>query len=195
MNLFSPLPQWPFGDLKPHYYNLIVVDYPWLFKTYSDEGLEKSAQAQYECLNLDEIQALPIGDLADVDCLLLCWAIAPLLREALDTIRIQGFTYKSFIHWTKVTKNGKPAIGTGYRVRSMGEICLVAAKGNPQHDAFPGNFSGVRREHSRKPEEFYQIVEAKCPDLRRRADIFSRQSRSGWENWGKESTKFDTVAA
>lgn len=191
MNLFAPLAPWPFAPLPYHHFNLLVIDPPWSFTTYSEEGEEKSAAAHYETMSMADIQALPMGDLADPNCLALVWVTAPTLPDGVETLRRWGFIYKSFLHWTKVFASGKPAIGTGYRVRTMGELVLVGVKGNPNHKPLPGNFPGVRREHSRKPEEFYGLIDKCCPALTRRADIFSRQSRPGWATWGQEATKFD----
>ena len=72
---------------------------------------------------------------------------------------------------------------------------IVATRGVPRHRALPGLFPGIRREHSRKPDEFYAILDRACPGLTRRADVFGRQSKPGWDVWGKEATKFDSEAA
>ena len=167
--LFAPLPPWPWEDLRPHYYNLLCIDPPWDVELYSEAGETKSARAQYDTMPLEEIQALPVRELADVISLLLCWVIAPRLPDCIETIRTWGFTYRSFLHWRKVFRSGKPAWGTGYRVRSLGELIIVATIGAPKHKPFPGDFAGIRREHSRKPEEFYSLVDKCCPRLRRRA--------------------------
>lgn len=195
MTLFRPLPSWPFGSLRPHAFNLVLADAPWHIDLYSENGVEKSAQAHYETMDLAEIQALPVCELSDIDCLLLHWVIAPMLPEGIETMKGWGFTYRSFIHWRKVFPSGKPAMGTGYRVRTMGELCLIGTKGNPHHKPFPGCFDGIRREHSRKPESLFDLIDKCCPRLTRRAELFSRQSRDGWETWGRESTKFDGGSA
>jgi len=104
-----------------------------------------------------------------------------------------GFMPRSEMVWRKVTANGKPRMGTGYRVRSLHEPVLVATIGNPKHKALPSVFDGVAREHSRKPEEFYELVRASTPGALRRADLFSRENRAGFEGWGLEHGKFDTV--
>lgn len=193
--LFTPLPPWPFGDLKPHYYDLIVADFPWDFETYSELGEKKGPRAQYETMSLEEILAFPVGELADVNCLLLSWITAPRLDEGIVALKHWGFTYLSFIHWRKVFPSGKPAMGTGYRVRSMGELILIGTIGDPRHQPFRGDFPGIRRQHSRKPEEFYEEIDRRCHGLRRRADLFGRQTRAGWDVFGNERTKFDEAAA
>jgi N6-adenosine-specific RNA methylase IME4 len=186
---------WPFGDLLPFSFDLIAIDCAWDFETYSEKGEQKGPRAQYDTMSLEEIAALPVGHLARRDCLLLGWGTAPLMNKQIAIIEGWGFTYKTALFWNKITKNGKCAMGTGYRVRSMVEPIFVATLGNPQHKAFPGLLNGVRRNHSRKPEEFFQLVEKCCPKLKFRADIYSRQSREGWVTYGNEATKFDQEVA
>lgn len=194
--LFRPLPPWPFAELRPHAYNLIVYDGPVEFETYSPDGQEKGPGAQYECLPVEEVfSRWPPGDLAEPTCLLLCWGTWPLMDRLLTAVKGGGFDFKSVIVWQKVFASGKPAIGTGYRVRSMCEPVIVATRGEPRHKPFPGLFAGVRREHSRKPEEFYGLVNRCCPRLARRADVFARQRRPGWDAFGNEVGKFSEVSA
>lgn len=187
---------WALGDLRPLSYDLIVIDPPWAYETYSERGQKKGAATQYETLSCEEIaERFPVGQLAGGDCLLLCWATQTLLDRQIDCVKRWGFTYTSLIVWEKVFESGKSAIGTGYRVRSMAEPIIMATIGQPKHKAFPGLFKGIRREHSRKPERFYELVEDRCPKLFRRADIFARQTRPRWESFGNEATKFDARAA
>lgn len=189
------LAPWYWRDLRPHYYNRIAIDCPWDFENYSEKGEAKGPRAQYETMSLDEIRRLPVWELADVNCLLLHWVPAPLILEATRVPNDWGFTVRSFFHWRKVFPSGRPAMGCGYRVRSMGELCIVATKGEPKHKPFPGDFAGVRRSHSQKPEEFYQLIDRCCLRLKRRADVFGRQSRPGWDVFGNEATKFGTELA
>jgi N6-adenosine-specific RNA methylase IME4 len=92
-------------------------------------------------------------------------------------------------------------MGPGYRVRTMHEPVLVCTAGNPAHralestDIYDIRFDGIAREHSRKPIEFYDHVTACTPKALRRADLFSRETRPGFDGWGNEATKFDEVAA
>ncbi len=187
---------WQFGDLRPLSFDLIKADPPWEYETYSERGIKKGASSQYDCMQVEDIaKAFPIDQLAGGNCLLMCWATWPLIDRQIACVKDWGFTYKSMIVWEKVFPSGKSAIGTGYRVRSMCEAVIIATIGEPRHKAFPGLFKGVRREHSRKPDEFYEIVERKTPNLFRRASLFSRQTRPGWQTWGNEREKFDAEAA
>lgn len=185
---------WPFGDLRPFSFDCIAADNPWDFSLYSEAGAEKSASAHYETMSLDDITALPVGHLASDNCLLLMWGcewMPPSDRQ--KVMESWGFTYKSTIIWRKVTRNGKVRMGTGYRARSMHEPVHIGTIGNPIHKAFPSIFDGIAREHSRKPESFFQMVERHMPQARK-LDLFSRQSRPNWSSFGFETTKFDAGA-
>ena len=182
---------WPFGSLRMFGYDLIALDFPWQFELYSDEGEEKSAQAHYETMTIEEGKALPIGQLARGDCLLLMWATGAMLPQALDLMSAWGFTYKSEMVWRKVTKNGKVRMGTGYRCRTMHEPVLLGTMGNPKHKPFPSVFDGVARQHSRKPVEFYQLCEKHMPRAFK-ADVFSRGGIPGFDCWGNQSNLFDS---
>lgn len=182
---------WPFGHLTPLSYDVIVIDPPWSFMTWSNKGSAKGAATQYDVMSTNDIKALPISRLAQRDALLLLWATAPMLPVAVDVMQAWGFEYKSEMIWRKVTANNKTRMGTGYWCRSMHEPILIGTIGKPSKiRAFPSIFDGIAREHSRKPEEFFDIVERHTSGMRR-LELFSRQSRSCWETWGNERTKFD----
>ncbi len=181
---------WPFNEMKPLSYDLIMADPPWAFKTYSAKGKAKSADAHYQCQDLDWIKSLPVGHLASADCLLWLWATNPMLPEALEVMQAWGFKYKTAGHWSKKTESGKQAFGTGYIFRVCGEPYLIGTVGEPKTTrAVRSVIEGVIREHSRKPEECYAAAERLMPNARR-ADLFSRQVRAGWDNWGDQSTLF-----
>lgn len=184
---------WFFAPLRPLFYDTIVIDPAVEFRLYSDRGAKKSAQAQYRVMSDEAILDLPVGSLASMDCLLYLWATAPKLPLALRMIEAWGFTYKSVMVWRKLTVNGLPRWGTGFRVRSTGELVLVATLGNPKQAYVPPTiFDGVARQHSRKPDEFYALAEKIMP-FARRADVFSRQMRPNWDCWGDEAMKFEAA--
>jgi N6-adenosine-specific RNA methylase IME4 len=190
--------EWPFGNLRPISCDVIVADPPWDFENYSAAGTAKGADAHYSVMALDAIKALPVGQLARGDCLLLLWTCgwAIATGQAQAVARAWGFVPQSEMVWRKLTINGKPRMGTGYRVRTLHEPILVCTIGAPKHTPLPSLFDGVAREHSRKPTQFYEIVREATPQAMRRADLFSRETREGFEGWGNEHGKFDgTVAA
>lgn len=181
---------WPFGTLMPLSYGLIMADPPWTFATYSPKGHGKSAQKHYGCLSLADINALPVSQLAAPDCMLMLWATSPMLDVAFTTMAAWGFRYVSQGQWIKRTTGGKLAFGTGYRMRSSSEPFLLGTIGNPKNSRSHRNvIDGLRREHSRKPEEAYAWAETYLPNARR-AELFLRTPRPGWDGWGNETEKF-----
>ena len=189
---YGGLANWPFDDLEPHSFSWIDADPPWDFSLHSIKGGNKSAQKHYRCLPLDEIKAFPVLDLAADNCVLSMWATAPMLQQQMEVIKAWGFTYKTEMIWRKMTVNGKQTFGPGYIVRGSHEPVLIATRGAPSFTAknVRSCFDGVRREHSRKPEEFYALADRMLPKGRR-VCLFSRATRKGWDSWGDEVGKFD----
>jgi len=187
--------EWQFGTLTMFGYDTIVADPAWDFQNYSAAGTLKGADPHYAVMTLDAIKALRVGELARGDCLLLLWTTgwAMATGQAQEVARAWGFNPITEMVWLKRYPSGKPRMGTGYRVRTMHEPILVCTLGNPGHQPFPSFFDGVAREHSRKPEEFYKLVLAHTPLAERRADLFSRETRSGFDGWGNECGKFDQL--
>jgi N6-adenosine-specific RNA methylase IME4 len=184
---------WPFDPLLPLSYDVIVADPPWPFDLYSSKGGRKSATAHYSTMTLDDIAALPVGTLAQRDAILLLWVTAPRLPDCQQVMRSWGFTYKTELVWRKTTRNAKVRMGPGYWARTMHESVLLGTIGRPsKFSAFPSLFDGLAREHSRKPDEFYRLVLKHTSGLRR-ADLFSRETRAGFDGWGDEHRKFDQI--
>jgi N6-adenosine-specific RNA methylase IME4 len=181
-------------DLPAGKFSCIVADPPWTFKTYSANGLKKSAQAHYSCMTRQQICELPVSDLAADDCFLFLWTSAPALDFAVDVMRYWGFAYKSRMAWRKMTVNGMVRVGPGYLVRTMHEDVLIGTRGKPKlAKAFPSIFDGLAREHSRKPDAFFDLVQDRCRG--RLLELFARQSRFGWTTWGDQAEKFDEEVA
>lgn len=179
---------WPFGALKMFGYDVVVADPPWAFELRSAKGEAKSAAAQYQTMSLDAIKALPVGNLARRDGLLLLWTTgwAMATGVAQEVARAWHAEPVTELVWLKTTVNGKRRMGTGYRARSMHEPILLAKWGNPQHKPFPSDFPGIAREHSMKPDEFYQMVMAHTVG-QWRCDLFSAGiQRPGFEGWGSD---------
>jgi N6-adenosine-specific RNA methylase IME4 len=174
-------------------FDVIIADPPWLFRGGHAAG-SKAAANYYRLMTLAEIKALPVGQLAKPNCLLLLWTTgwAMATGQAQDVARAWSFIPITEMVWLKRTTNGKRRVGTGYRVRTTHEPVLVCTRGNPHHRALPSSFDGLAREHSRKPAEFYRMVADHTPDARR-ADLFSRETRDGFIGWGAEHGKFDAV--
>lgn len=180
----------PFEGLEQGVFSFVMADPPWTFRTYSNKGLKKSAQAHYACMTLGDIKALPVASLAAPHALLWLWATWPMLPQALETMAAWGFTYKTGGVWAKRTKTGKLRWGTGFRLRSVCEPYLIGAIGKPKSARNVMNFvDGLAREHSRKPDESYKAAERMMSEARR-IELFAREPRSGWTAWGAETDKF-----
>lgn len=182
---------WTWGELDPLSYGLLMADPPWQFKLRSKRGEAKAPQAQYECMSLDDIKALPVHELARGDCLLWLWACNPMLPQAFEVMSAWGFRFVTAGAWIKTTAGGKVAFGTGYVLRSAHEPFLIGKIGNPPTaNNIRSAFLARAREHSRKPDEAYELAAALAYTAARRADLFSRERREGWESFGWEVEKF-----
>ncbi len=188
---------WPFAPLVPLSFGFIMIDPPWDFALRSDKGRTgKAAAGQYGCMSMDEIKALPVADLGRGDTLIWCWATHPMIDQQIEALRAWGFRFVTTGTWGKTTKNGNLAFGTGYRLRCASEPFIIGTLGNPETvKNIRTLFLAPVREHSRKPDEAYEIAERMMPGALQRADIFSRQVRPGWTAWGNETGKFNGVAA
>lgn len=185
---------WPFSPLRPLSYQVVDIDPPWPFELRSAAGAAKSASAQYNTMPVAEIMALPVGHLAQNGGIILLWLASGRLREGLACLDAWHARLIRPLTWRKVTRNGKVRWGTGYRVRDASETILLGVFGDKDveqfHKPFPSIFDGIAREHSRKPDEFYAIVE-RCTPRAWRCSLFSRETRAGWDSWGDQAGKFD----
>lgn len=193
MSLFA---QSPFTALPEGRARVILADPPWYFRNFSAKGEAKNPVAHYACMDLSAIQALPVAELANpAGCALIMWATAPMLPEAIDTLKAWGFEFKSAGAWAKRSSTGtKWAFGTGYCYRSAAEFYLLGTMGRPRQKS-----KSVRnlivapvRENSRKPDEMRADIEALFDGPY--VELFARESASGWLSWGNETDKFAPAA-
>jgi len=176
----------PFPDGK---YNVIYADPPWTYKVWSKSGEGRTASSHYDVMDLNAIKALPVGDLADDDCVLFMWATYPNLREAFEVIDAWGFTYKT-VAFTWVKKNKVKDSwfwGMGYWTRANAEICLLATKGSPKRvsSAVHQVVDAKIMKHSQKPDEVRDRIVKLVGDLPR-IELFARQTKDGWVSWGNQ---------
>ena len=185
---------WPFGEMPPLSYDVIMADPAWSFENWSVAGEAKNAKAQYDCMSTDEICALPVGQLARGDAWLWLWGTYPMLPDALRVMDAWGFRYVTGGPWVKRGRSGKLAFGPGYVLRTCSEIFLLGKMGEPVtlNRSTRNVIEAPRRQHSRKPDEAYAVCESLFPAMRR-ADLFSRTNRPGWDAWGNETGKFDAA--
>ena len=202
----------PFSALPRNAYDLIMADPPWPTKMRSAKGEKKSFARHYGAMSWDEIAALPVGALAAKDAVLFLWATSPHLLYGGDPERhytdadaarskvgaimaAWGFRYVGIGTWLKLTSSGRPAFATGYRLRSCCEFWLLGIRGAPCTSRAARNFfAGRARQHSRKPDEAFEWCEYYLAGARR-LELFSRQSRPGWDTWGYEAGKFDPAVS
>ena len=172
-------------------YKIIYADPPW---SYQDKGCNGNAAQHYPLMRDADICNLPIGDIADEDCVLFMWATYPKLREALNVINAWGFTYKSIgFQWIKQNRSGNGYFfGLGRWTRGNTEPCLIAVKGKPQRVSKSVGqlvFSPLRR-HSQKPDEVRDRIVELMGDLPR-IELFARTAAKGWDCWGNEAPSIE----
>lgn len=171
-------------------YKTILADPPWRFMNSTGKvAPEHKRLGRYGTMTLDEIKRLPVPRVAASQSHLYLWVPNALLGEGLDVMKSWGFTYKSNIVWHKIRKDGGPdGRGVGFYFRNVTEILLFGTRGNlrtAQVGRRQVNFLATRkREHSRKPDEIYPIIEA-C-SYAPRIELFARHSRPHWSSWGNE---------
>lgn len=184
-------------------YDLVVIDPPWPWKSYSAKGLGKSPEAQYATMSMDDIAVMPVGQLLAPGAMLVTWGTWPLIERQSAIMRGWGVPVVTGGVWAKRTVNGKLRWGTGFVLRSVCEPFLIGrlpggtfARGkvpNLVETLESAALDGLAREHSRKPDEFYSLIETLTPGARR-ADVFARQERPGWDGFGNELHKFPVAA-
>jgi N6-adenosine-specific RNA methylase IME4 len=171
----------------------ILADPPWRFQNSTGKvAPEHKRLSRYGTLSLREIAELPVSDVATDTAHLYLWVPNALLAEGLEIMKAWGFTYKSNIVWHKIRKDGGPdGRGVGFYFRNVTEIILFGVRGKNARTLAPGrrqvNFLATqKREHSRKPDELYPIIEACSPGPF--LELFARGARPGWSSWGNQAT-------
>jgi N6-adenosine-specific RNA methylase IME4 len=170
----------------------ILADPPWQFANKTGKvAPEHKRLSRYGTMKLEEIMALPVAELAAPVSHLYLWCPNAMLPEGLAVLGAWGFTYKSNLVWHKIRKDGgSDGRGVGFYFRNVTELILFGVRGKNARTLAPGrrqvNLLATRkREHSRKPDAQYEIIEA-CshgPFL----ELFARGNRSGWVAWGNQA--------
>ena len=170
-------------------YGIIYADPPWHYRVYSKKGAGRSAESHYPTMTIEEIQALPVSELADKDCALFMWITFPLLKESLSVLSAWGFKFKTIAFvWIKQNRKSDSQFwGMGYRTRANAEFCVLATKGKPKRMAKNVHQVIVSHieEHSKKPDEARRRIVRLMGDLPR-IELFARQKSAGWDVWGNE---------
>jgi N6-adenosine-specific RNA methylase IME4 len=175
-------------------FKTILADPPWQFNNRTGKvAPEHKRLNRYSTMNLEDIKSLPVQEAADETCHLYLWVPNALLPEGLDVMKAWGFTYKTNLIWEKVRKDGEPdGRGVGFYFRNVTEILLFGVKGPNVRTLDAGRrqvnlLRTQKREHSRKPDEIFQIIEA-CssgPFL----EMFARGTRKDWILWGDQANE------
>jgi N6-adenosine-specific RNA methylase IME4 len=173
-------------------FGTVLADPPWRFQNRTGKvAPEHRRLSRYDTLDWKDIAAMPVADLAADQSHCYLWVPNALVDEGLRVLEGWGFTYKSMLIWAKRRKDGGPdGRGVGFYFRNVTELVLFGVRG-PNARTLPAgrtqvNYLGTRkREHSRKPDELYAIIEACSPGPR--LELFARGSRPGWTVWGAEA--------
>jgi N6-adenosine-specific RNA methylase IME4 len=170
----------------------IMADPPWQFVNRTGKmAPEHKRLNRYGTMTLPEIKALPVADAAAATAHLYLWVPNALLPEGLEVMKAWGFNYKSNIIWHKIRKDGgSDGRGVGFYFRNVTEIILFGVRGKNARTLDPGrtqvNYLGTRkREHSRKPDEQYPLIESCSPGPY--LEMFGRGVRKGWSTWGNQA--------
>lgn len=184
------------AQLKGSRFSTLLADPPWRFQNRTGKmAPEHRRLSRYGTMDVAEICALPIPQVTASTAHLYLWVPNALLPYGLQVMSAWGFEYKSNLVWHKVRKDGgSDGRGVGFYFRNVTEIVLFGVKGKNARTLPPGRrqvnyLATQKREHSRKPDELYDIVES-CsagPYL----ELFARGTRPGWATWGNQSEDYE----
>lgn len=185
-------------------FKTILADPPWRFQNQTGKvAPEHRRLSRYRTMTLKDISDLPVPQVCEASAHLYLWVPNALLPDGLAVMQAWGFSYKSNIIWHKVRKDGgSDGRGVGFYFRNVTELILFGVRGKNARTLAPGRrqvnlFSTRKREHSRKPDEQYDIIEACSPGPY--LELFARGTRPKWAVWGNQadenySPTWDTYA-
>ena len=174
-------------------YSTIYADPPWRFQNRTGKvAPENKKLNRYETMSLEEIEALPVSQIASEKSHLYIWVPNALLPEGLAVMKAWGFEYKSNIVWEKIRKDGEPdGRGVGFYFRNVTEILLFGIRGSNNRTLAPARslvnlIRTQKREHARNPDEIVPLIERCSPGPF--IELFARGARNGWDMWGNQAT-------
>lgn len=177
----------------PGGFSTILADPPWRFSNRTGKvAPEHKRLGRYATMSLEEIKALPVNRITSDNAHLYLWVPNALLQEGLDVMKTWGFRYITNIVWAKRRKDGGPdGRGVGFYFRNVTELLLFGVKGHLRTLA-PGRsqvnmIETRKREHSRKPDEQYELIESCSPGPY--LEMFARYPQKNWVVWGNEATE------
>ncbi|MCF8229460.1 MAG: hypothetical protein K9G58_02055 [Bacteroidales bacterium] len=181
--------------VRKNFYGTVLADPPWQFTNRTGKVAPEHKRLQrYPTLSLDEIKEIPVEEAMKEQSHLYLWVPNALLKEGLEVMECWGFEYKTNIIWHKVRKDGGPdGRGVGFYFRNTTEIILFGIRGKlrtlgPARSQV-NIIKSRKQEHSRKPDEQYDIIErcSPAPFL----EMFARGAKKGWEVWGNQSNDYE----
>lgn len=177
-------------------FKTILADPPWQFQNRTGKmAPEHRRLNRYGTMALADIIALPVSQVTADTAHLYLWVPNALLPEGLQVLSAWGFQYKSNLVWHKVRKDGGPdGRGVGFYFRNTTELILFGVKGKNARTLAPGRsqvniIKSMKREHSRKPDEQYDLIESCSPGPF--LEMFARGSRPGWTSWGNQADEYE----
>lgn len=177
-------------SFAPACFGTILADPPWQFDNRTGKmAPEHKRLRRYPTMTFEEIMELPVSRIAKPASHLYLWVPNALLAQGLEVMRRWGFTYKTNLVWYKIRKDGGPdGRGVGFYFRNVTELVLFGVRGRLRTEQ-PGRrqvniISSCKREHSRKPDEQYRIIESCSPGPY--LEMFARHECEGWTQWGNE---------
>jgi N6-adenosine-specific RNA methylase IME4 len=172
-------------------FRTILADPPWRFQNRTGKmAPEHRRLSRYDTMTVDEVCALPVEAIAAGKAHLYLWVPNALLADGLRVLGAWGFEYKTNLVWFKTRKDGGPdGRGVGFYFRNVTELLLFGIRGKDNRTLAAGRrqvnlVSERKREHSRKPEQMYDVIEACSPGPR--LEMFARNGRDAWIQWGDE---------
>lgn len=176
-------------------FSTVLADPPWQFQNRTGKmAPEHRRLSRYSTMTLQEIKDLPVQALVNDTAHLYLWVPNALIPDGLDVMSNWGFTYKTNIIWYKIRKDGGPdRRGVGFYFRNVTEVILFGVRGKNARTLQPGRsqeniISSQKREHSRKPDEQYDLIEACSPGPY--IELFARGPRKGWFSWGNQADDY-----
>lgn len=176
-------------------FGTILADPPWRFANRTGKmAPEHKRLSRYSTLTEEEIKTLPISEAAAEQSHLYLWVPNALLKEGLAVMDAWGFTYKTNLVWHKIRKDGGPdGRGVGFYFRNTTELILFGIRGHLR-TLSPGRsqvniIKSQKREHSRKPDEIYSVIEACSPGPY--LELFARGQRHNWQQWGDQADDYE----
>jgi N6-adenosine-specific RNA methylase IME4 len=180
-------------------FSTILADPPWRFANRTGKmAPEHQRLLRYPTMTLEEIVELPVSRLAAAQAHLYLWVPNALIAEGLEVMKRWGFTYKTNLIWYKIRKDGGPdGRGVGFYFRNVTELVLFGIRGSMRTLSGGRTQTNViasrKREHSRKPDQLYDIIETCSPGPF--FELFARHPRKGWAQWGNEMVEGESVGS